>query len=154
MASWRDVRAAAPELAGAVQKCFDAHIHKTIATLRRDGSPRISGNETNFTAGEVWLGMMPGSLRARDLERDPRIAIHSATADPKMAGGDAKLAGRAVAVTDPAEFSRLVGEEGEPGSFHLFKIEVIEMVRTTVEGDRLVVESWHEGGGVNRVERA
>ena len=154
MASWRDVRAAAPELADSVQRCFDAHIHKTTATLRKDGSPRISGNDTNFTADEVWLGMMPGSLRARDLERDPRVAIHSATADPEMAGGDAKLAGRAVAVTDPAEFSRLAGEEGEPGSFHLFKIDVTEMVRTTVEGDRLVVESWHEGGGVNRVERA
>jgi hypothetical protein len=154
VASWREVKRAAPELADAVQRCFDANIHKTIATLRKDGAPRISGNETNLTDDEVWLGMMPGSLRAHDLERDPRIAIHSTTADPEMAIGDAKLSGRAVAVTDPDEFTRLAGEHGDPGTFHLFKIDVTEMARTTVDGDHLVIESWNEHRGVDRVERA
>jgi hypothetical protein len=41
----------------------------TLATLRRDGSPRISGTEVEFTDGQVWLGMMPGSLKALDLRR-------------------------------------------------------------------------------------
>ena len=94
------MKTAAPELAVAVQRSFDAHIHKTLATLRADGSPRISGQEASFREGELWLGMMPDSRKATDLLRDPRLALHSATVDPEMAGGDAKLAGRAEEVTD------------------------------------------------------
>lgn len=98
MASWKDVGEAAPELARGVETAFDAHLHKTVATLRR--STRISGVEATFGDGELWLGMMPGSIKARDLLHDPRLAIHSATADSEMKNGDAKIAGRAVEITD------------------------------------------------------
>ena len=153
---------AAPELAAAVQRSFDAHVHKTLATLRADGSPRVSGQEMSFRDGNAWLGMMPDSRKARDLQRDPRLAVHSATVDPSMAGGDAKLAGRAVEVTDRETFDRFVGQErdekGEapPEPFHLFRVEVDEIVLTTLGGDppdHLVIETWRERRGVSRVER-
>jgi hypothetical protein len=156
------VTKAAPELATAVQRCFDAHIHKTVATLRADGSPRISGQEVSFRDGDVWLGMMPESRKARDLQRDPRLAVHSATVDPSMAGGDAKLAGRAVEVTDKQTFDWFVGEEREqkgeapPEPFHLFRVDVDEIVLTTLGGDppdHLVIETWRDQRGVSRVER-
>jgi hypothetical protein len=156
------VSKAAPELAAAVQRSFDAHIHKTLATLRADGSPRISGQEVSFRHGEVWLGMMPESRKAHDLQRDPRLAVHSATVDSTMAGGDAKLSGRAVEVTDQETFDWFVGQErdekGEepPEPFHLFRIDVDEIVLTTLGGDppdRLVIETWREDRGVSRVER-
>jgi Pyridoxamine 5'-phosphate oxidase len=159
VATWGEVRAAAPELAAAVQACFDAHVHKVIATLRRDGSPRVSGTEATFWADDLWLGMMPDSVKALDLLRDPRFALHSATVDPEMAGGDTKLSGRAIAIVDEAalaEFvSRFEEDRGQepPQPFHLFRADVAAIVRTTVEGDRLVVESWREGDGVKRVER-
>ena len=63
MATWEQVRKEAPELAEAVQERFDAFLHKTIATLRKDGSPRISGIEATFSGGELRLGMMPDSLK-------------------------------------------------------------------------------------------
>ena len=153
---------AAPDLAAAVQRCFDAHIHKTLATLRADGSPRISGQEVSFRDGNVWLGMMPDSRKARDLRRDPRLAVHSATVDSSMAGGDAKLAGRAVEVTDQETFAWFVGQErdekGEapPEPFHLFRVDVDQIVLTTLGGDppdHLVIETWRERRGVSRVER-
>jgi hypothetical protein len=159
VATWGEVRAAAPELASVVQACFDAHVHKVIATLRRDGSPRVSGTEATFWDDELWLGMMPGSLKALDLLRDPRFALHSATVDPKMTDGDAKLGGRAIEIVDDATIAAFVGrfeEEGgqePPEPFHLFRADVTEIVRTTVEGDQLVVESWHHGRGVRRVAR-
>ena len=53
MASWTEFSAAAPELAERVKKRFDAHKHKTMATLRKDGSPRISGTEVEFRDGEL-----------------------------------------------------------------------------------------------------
>jgi len=68
-------------------------VHKTIATLRRDGSPRISGTEYRFTEGELWFGSMHGAMKALDLRRDPRFALQSAPADPPGWDGDAKLAG-------------------------------------------------------------
>lgn len=162
MGTWDEVRRAAPELSEAVQRRFDAHRHKTLATLRADGSPRISGVEASFRDGEVWLGMMPDSRKARDLQRDPRFALHSATADPEMADGDAKLAGRAVEVTDRATFDWFIGNEKEdkgeepPEPFHLFRVDVDEIVLTTLGGDppdHLVIETWRERRGVSRVER-
>jgi Pyridoxamine 5'-phosphate oxidase len=156
------VTKAAPDLAAAVQRSFDAHIHKTLATLRADGSPRVSGQEMSFRNGDVWLGMMPESRKAKDLQRDPRLAVHSATVDPTMALGDAKLAGRAVEVTDQATFDWFVGQEREekgeepPEPFHLFRVEVDEIVLTTLGGDppdRLVIETWRERRGATCVER-
>lgn len=158
MATWEEFSSAAPELAAAVRARFDAHRHKTLATLRVDGSPRISGVEASFSEGELWLGMMDGSRKALDLRRDPRLALHSASPDPPENGagwdGDAKLAGRAVEVTDEASKKAAFGG-GQPQPFHLFKVDLAEVVLTRVgdPADHLVIESWHEGGGLRRVER-
>ncbi len=93
MATWSEFEAAAPELAADVRARFDAHKHKTIATLRRDGSPRISGTETQFEDGELWIGSMANALKARDLQRDSRFALHSGSDEPDDDWpGDAKLA--------------------------------------------------------------
>jgi hypothetical protein len=158
VAGWDEFASAAPDLATAVRRRFDSHRHKMLATLRRDGSPRISGIETTFADGELWLGMMPGSLKALDLRRDPRLALHSASLDPNMSEGDAKVAGRAEEVTDAeglARYRRAVGEQLEEGSFHLFRVDLSEVVLTKVGDppDHLVIESWREGEGVRRTER-
>jgi hypothetical protein len=156
MASWREFTAAAPELARRAQAAFDAHKHKLLATLRRDGSPRISGIEARFADGELWLGMMPGSRKAMDLRRDPRLALHSASEDPpddpSTWSGDAKLSGRAVEVDDPVLLKQHVGEQ--PGA-HLFRVDVTEVVHTRVGDppDHLVVELWQEGKGLRRMQR-
>jgi hypothetical protein len=102
MASWREVEQEVPELATRVREAFARGKHATMATLRADGSPRISGTEVEFTDdGCVRLGSMPGAVKARDLLRDPRVAVHSPTAEPGEGGadwpGEAKVAGRAVA---------------------------------------------------------
>jgi hypothetical protein len=156
MPSWNDVAAAAPDFARAVQTAFDAHKHKTLATLRRDGSPRISGMEATFAGGELWLGMMPDSLKARDVLRDPRLALHSATVDTELTHGDAKLAGRAIEVTDPAAWHFVV-EGGEPphdGS-HLFRVDITEVSLTRIgdPADHLVIESWNPERGYRSVKR-
>ena len=159
MAAWNDVSLVAPAFAAAVQTLFDAHEHKTMATLRKDGSPRISGIEADFVDGELWLGAMWQSRKALDLRRDSRFALHSATADAGEAWrGDAKIAGRAEEVVDP-ERKRAVqsasGGEAPSEPFHLFRADVTEvvLVRVGEPPDHLVVESWHEGRGLRRVER-
>jgi Pyridoxamine 5'-phosphate oxidase len=143
MASWREVEAEAPELATRARGFLDAHTHKTLATLRRDGSPRISGTEVVFADGELTLGSMWRSLKALDLQRDPRFALHSGSADPPDWKGDAKLAGRAVEITAPG------------ASSHLFRADIAELVVVQLGDppDHIVIEAWHEGRGVTRQER-
>lgn len=156
--NWSGVEEAAPELASKVRARFEAHGLALLATLRRDGSPRISGIETLFGEGELWLGMMPGSLKARDLLRDPRLALHSATTDKNVAQGDAKLAGRAVHVEDEATFDRYRVASGgghghSLGGFHLFRVDVGDMSHLVPAGDHLDVEWWSESGGYRAVDR-
>ena len=92
--------------------------------------------------------MMAGSRKALDLRRDPRLALHCPTedapdGDPTSWLGDAKIAGLGVEVTDPAS---------EDGS-HRFRLDLSEVVLTTVAGDSLVIRSWHPDRGVEIRER-
>ncbi len=157
MASWSEVEAQAPELAARAREFFDAFKHKTLATLRRDGSPRISGSEVIFAEGELWLGSMWRSLKALDLRRDPRFALHSGSPDPDAGWrGDAKLAGRVEEIDDEERRIRIFGGKGGPGPAHLFRCDITELVTVTLADPptHLVIESWHEGRGVTRRERA
>jgi hypothetical protein len=108
MTAWQDVEQAEPEFAKRVRARFDAHRHKTIATVRADGAPRISGIESTFEAGELWFGSMANARKGADLRRDPRFALHSATVDPIEGAearwpGEAKITGRAVPAPPSAE---------------------------------------------------
>lgn len=150
MASWKDVETAEPVLAARVRALFDAHKHKTIATLRADGSPRISGIEARFTDGELVFGSMPHALKGRDLRRDPRFALHSATVDPVEGReadwpGEAKVAGRAV----------LVGPLDGPVPGDAFRADLAEVVLTALNpaGTALRIESWTPARGYRAVER-
>ncbi|HZX37318.1 MAG TPA: pyridoxamine 5'-phosphate oxidase family protein, partial [Streptomyces sp.] len=99
--NWAAFAAAEPDLAHKTEERFRRFKHHVLATLRKDGSPRTTGLEASFLHGELWLGMMPGSAKARDLRRDPRFALQ-ANPGPgtEMDGGDVRVGGRAVEVTD------------------------------------------------------
>ncbi len=156
MASWRELVEAEPAFAEQVRIIFDRHRHKTIATLRRDGSPRISGIEVDFGDDDLWFGSMPGSLKARDLVRDHRFALHSGSDDPPAWTDDAKVAGVVEHVVDPDQIVVLTGATGEgPGAARYFRADLREVVLTRLgePADHLVIESWHEGRGLRRVER-
>jgi Pyridoxamine 5'-phosphate oxidase len=155
MARWSDVEAEAPELAARAKARFDAHVHKTIATLRQDGSPRISGIEVSFVDGDLWTGSMWQAVKALDLQRDPRYALHSGSDDPPGWTGDAKVAGVAEEVTDPERKAAIVGGDAPVDESHLFRLDLTELVvvRLGEPGDHIVVEAWHAGRGVTRRER-
>ena len=125
--------------------------------LRRDGSPRISGIETTFRNGELWLAMMPDSRKAADLRRDPRFALHAAPVDLDLVDGDAKLNGRAIEVTRPGRHRavrRRSRRSRRPTSgVGLFRAELTDASLTRVEGDWLVIDSWREGEGPKQRRR-
>ena len=144
MASWSEFEAEAPELAARVRERLEAHGHKTIATIRRDGSPRISGTETELSEGDLWIGSMLDALKARDLQRDPRFALHSASEDPDVWTGDAKLAGVAEEVSAPNARS------------HRFRLDLREVSTVGLDEERkaLLIEVWTPGQGVRTIKRA
>jgi hypothetical protein len=149
MARWQDVVDSEPDLAEQVRRIFDAHKHKTIATLRRDGSPRLSGLEVEFKGGELTFGMMPRSRKCADLRRDPRSEIHSASIDPGNAGrawpGDARISGRAREITDPDE--RAAFTSSSPEAYPLFVLDIQRVVRIRLDGSppHLLIETWRPG---------
>lgn len=159
MASWAEFEREAPELAGQARRFLDARKHKTLATVRRDGSPRISGTEAEVVDGELVWGSMWRAVKALDLLRDGRFALHSGSEDPPAWAGDAKVSGVAREDDDPDRKRALTqsasGDPGDPGGFHLFRADVREVVVTRLNDarDKLVIEWWREGEGVRRIER-
>ena len=147
LSSWAEFESAEPEFASRVRVLLESRKHLTMATLRRDGSPRISGTEVEFAGGELRIGSMPGAVKALDLRRDPRVAIHGPTDDPLLGNpagwrGEAKIAGTATEVDSGS-------------SAHRFVIHIQEAVITHLNeaGDRLVIESWKNARGHRVLER-
>ena len=154
MPTWNQFETAAPELAAEIRQRLDGHTHKTIATLRKDGSPRISGTESKFADDDLWIGSMPGALKARDLQRDRRYALHSGSDDPPGWVGDAKLAGHAEEVADLETIAR-INDPAPPGPSHLFRLDICEasMVCLNEDGDGIVVRVWTEAEGMREIRR-
>jgi hypothetical protein len=151
MAAWKDVERAEPEFAARVRRLFDAGRHKTIATLRADGSPRISGIECEFADGELRFGSMTGARKGADLRRDPRFALHGPTFHPQEGmesqwPGEAKIAGRAVP-TGPVD-------DVPEGETFLADISEVVITRLNPEATLLVIESWTPKRGLSVAERA
>ena len=155
MASWAEVEAAAPELAERARSLLDAHVHKTLATIRRDGSPRISGTETRLVDGQLWIGSMWQARKAQDLQRDPRFALHSGSEDPSGWSGDAKLAGVVEEITDPERVREINGEAAAGGPSHLFRLDLREVSTVGLNDERtaLVIEVWTPDAGVRTMQR-
>lgn len=154
MTTWGDFAAAEPAFAERVRELLDAGRHKTIATLRADGSPRISGIECEVADGQLRFGSMTGARKGADLRRDPRCALHGPTFHPVEGKegewpGEAKVAGRAV------PDGPVTVEEGEAPDGESFVVDIAEVVVTGLDeaATKLVVTSWTPGGGLRRVER-
>ena len=77
-----------------MRRLFDAHRHKTMATLRADGSPRISGIEATFDDGELTFGSMAHTRKGADLRRDPRFASVATPLSPSPVCTHASRSGR------------------------------------------------------------
>lgn len=155
--SWAEFEAEVPDLAAFVRERIEAHKHRAMATLRSDGSPRISGIEVTISRGELWIGGLPESRKFDDLRRDPRVAVHSGSDDPPGFRGDARLSGRAIAIEDERLKARFLEDAGggPPGPFELFRLEIEEAstIRESETHDFLIIEVWHPQQPVKRIER-
>jgi hypothetical protein len=153
---WDEFAAACPELAALGEERLRARELCLLGTLRRNGYPRISPVEPDFVDGELLLGMMWQSPKARDLLRDPRCVVHSVVSDREGTEGDFKLYARALDVSDPARRkryretikARIDWEPTEP-SYHLFALDVDSAGFVIFGGERYGL-AWEPERGLRR----
>ncbi|TDD70449.1 pyridoxamine 5'-phosphate oxidase family protein [Jiangella aurantiaca] len=149
MATWKQFHDEAPELATIVHAQFTATKHHVLATLRADGSPRISGTEVDFGGDHLTLGSMPEARKAHDLQRDPRYALHSNPGDGSMTVPDVKISGRAVEVVGPEFEAYRAAHTTDlpPGPFHLFRLGIDDVVLAGLNDARtgMEIRLWRPG---------
>ena len=154
--SWRDVELGAPELARLGMARLTSARVALLGTLRRDGSPRISPIEPYFTPDELLLGAMADSLKARDLRRDPRCALHTAISGPDAGEPEFKLYGRAVGIEAadvPAAAWWLSHSRGAAYVFTL-DVESAASVAWALERGEMTVARWSARNGLVEATRA
>jgi hypothetical protein len=152
---WESFAVASPELAALGRERFERQQLCMVGTIRRNGWPRISPCELDFSGDELMLGMMWQSPKARDLLRDPRCVLHTCTSDRLGTEGDFKLYGRARDVRDSRTRdayratirARIDWEPEDP--FHLFAIDV-ESAGYVEFGERSFALVWDPSGGTRR----
>lgn len=153
-ASWGEFEAASPELAQLGRGLFNETELVLLGTIRKDGSPRISPVEFFFFAGEIYLGMIWQSYKARDLQRDPRCMVMSAVHDKMLKDGEFKMAGIAIEVTDEAERQAWAAAllehmgwspEDHDEPYHLFKVRIATASFAKIENDDWFRLFWRAG---------
>ena len=142
MATWQQFETEASDLAADVRRAFERGSSHVLATLRRDGSPRVSGIEVQFDGTNMTIGSMPSAVKAHDLISDGRFALHAVPGEE----GDAKVSGLAVEVN--TDRRRKTGA-------YLFRLDLRQVVYTALSDDRryLLIRVWRPGQKVERIER-
>ena len=142
---WEEFEAQEPELAGSVKACFERYQHAVLATLRKDGSPRLSGIEAPIRDGHLWLATAPTSQIAQDLRRDGRFALHSSLDSDQLPQGDAKIEGIAQPATAEQAATFIAGHRFDIDNLDtvaVFTTDLHRPVLTRVGDDKLCIDTW------------
>lgn len=154
---WRDLEAAAPEIARLGKERFDQARVALLGTLRKDGSPRISPIEPYLTQGHLLLGAMSWSSKTRDLLRDPRCVLHSAVSDRDSGEGELKLYGRATEAEGQIRAGCRDGwwTAGPTEAACVFSLDIDEatFISWDIEHGGMTVRSWSPHGGYRESRR-
>ncbi len=156
---WGDFAAAAPELAAAAREVVERWGFLVLGTIRRDGTPRISLVEAHFVGDHLMLVVIAGTLKGRDLLRDPRLVLNAPVLDAINPGTELKLRGRAVEISDDAlrhaTADAVESRSGwrPPESWHVFSIEVEDVALMRWTGSVMDMSRWTSEGGVERTQR-
>jgi hypothetical protein len=128
---WARIETEQPRLAEVGRRRLLAPGVVLVATIRRDGTPRLSPVEPYVLDGQLWLSMLWQSRKAHDLLRDPRVLVHSVVTSRDGGDGEFKLRGSARQTDDETtqrRYSEAVGQDlgwhPVPGRFHLFAVDV------------------------------
>lgn len=160
---WADFVVQAPHIAAVFVRRHRATSNLCmLATLRSDGHPRISPMEPRICQGHLVLVGMPGTLKFKDLGRDPRFALHTATIDPHAGEGDAKLWGEVRNQQDKDLHERFAQEVLEELGMDLrgqafdpfYVADIAGASCLELADNRLAITIWKPGEGERTVHKS
>src|SRR5487761_1434724 len=115
MATWQEFESAAPEIASAGLKLlfqFGPGL-AFLATVRKDGAPRLHPICPTVVDGNLYGLILPVSPKYGDLERDGRYALH--TFPPVDVDDEFLVRGRAERIDDTAQTGRVRADQKARG---------------------------------------
>ena len=114
-----------------------------MATVRKDGSPRVHPMTPIIGQGHFFVFMEPTSPKGNDLRRDGR-SIHCAVSDNSGASGEFIITGRAHLIDDPGLRALAVSLPGYAPAdrYILFEFDIESTASTLYPDDRPVRHFW------------
>ena len=140
MATWGEFERVSPPLAAFGRQHF-ALGAAYLATVRKDGSPRVHPVTAVVEWGHLLLRMETTSPKRHDLRGDGRYALHSTVSDPKNTSGEFQVRGRARKVED-LEVRALAPPEDTYTL--LFELYVESAMSTVYQDGHPVRQRWNE----------
>ena len=98
--SWSKLESQSPEIA----EFSKIRLHGKVAylaTIRKDGGPRVHPFTPIIGEGHFFVFMEPTSPKGNDLRRNARYAVHCAVTDNSGESGEVVVAGKAKFIEDP-----------------------------------------------------
>jgi hypothetical protein len=164
MPNWAHLAAADQDLATLGADLFRAQVPEAlrradsftgyafIATIRKDGSPRLHPVCPVMAGGRLYVSTVPASPKLHDLRNDARYVLHAF-----LGAGDAEFSvrGRARKVEEPAVRAALEAavKGWAPVHEHIFELDIEQADATTWENQgqsntRPVRRRWKPAGGM------
>ncbi|MEV0252465.1 pyridoxamine 5'-phosphate oxidase family protein [Nocardia sp. NPDC050712] len=162
MTIWSEFVQEAPKIAAVFERRHQATGHLCmLATVRADGSPRISPIEPRVFEGMLVLAGMPNTTKFKDLERDPHFCLHTATVDPMVGDGDAKLFGTVTDLPDKRLHERFAQALFDESGFdirgqefdHFYVADLTGASCIELAEEKLAITIWKPGQGERVVRK-
>ncbi len=149
MASWRELAADVPELGVAAEPLLRDFTLAYLATVRRDGGPRVHPVTITLHDGDLYVFVVGATPKRADLQRDGRYALHSFPRFPNgtidsYVDDELVLRGTAVAIGDAAlrEAVACVHNDTVHDGDVLFRLDVDHAQYKTRRDGRAVYARW------------
>ena len=117
-----------------------------LATLRKDGSPRVHPVTPFVAEGHLLVGMAAPSQKGHDLRRDGRYAPHCSVEDDKGGGGEFIISGQAKLTDSP--MMRAIATKHAPYNFEdrhiLFELGIERALATIYTEDGTKHDRWEK----------
>ena len=141
--TWKILEEQQPELAAFGAERLNGQV-AYLATVRKDGSPRVHPMTPIIGQGHLFVFMEPTSPKGHDLQRDGRYAIHCAVSDNSGASGEFSITGHAHLI-DNAELRALavsLASYAPADRYILFEFDIESAASTIYPDDRPVRHFW------------
>ncbi len=141
--SWKSLEDEQPELAAFGAERLNGKV-AYLATVRKDGSPRVHPMTPIIGQGHLFVFMEPTSPKGHDLRRDGRYAIHCSVSDTSGVSGEFIVTGQARFIDAPELRALAVrlASYTPAERYILFEFDIESAASTIYPNDQAVRQHW------------